>query len=326
MLLLLSLLACDDQIFTGGGGHSSDAGAGAEAILAESCGGCHAASLAPTLSENICENNVDVMATQVDMPFITPGDPANSYVLLKMKGLAGEAGGVDSVMPPTGALSEADIQIVEDWIVAGAECADSSTTTDDTGDVEDTGGTDDTGNPDNPSDYDQSIPDGADIDNGMTLFNDHCAMCHVGDYAPDMAERVPMLDNDTIKDTIKNGSVNGNMGPVAAVSSGSDIDDVIGYLRTTYPVPEDNGRGTGGEQPDLQQGETLVNDNCISCHVEGSTNPPSFDTVIPYMAVEQVESTIINGVGYAMPSFNFTQEELNAITFYLSVTYPPAGE
>ena len=83
MLLLLSLLACDDQIFTGGGGHSAVDGSGAEAVLSASCGGCHASSLAPTLLDNICENTVGVTATQVDMPFITAGDPENSYVLHK---------------------------------------------------------------------------------------------------------------------------------------------------------------------------------------------------------------------------------------------------
>ena len=80
-----------------------------------------------------------------------------------MKGTAGTVGGVDSMMPPTGALPEADIKIVEDWIAAGATCSsDSSTDDEDTGDVVDTGDVGDTGDTGNTGNLDQGIPPGAD--------------------------------------------------------------------------------------------------------------------------------------------------------------------
>ncbi len=328
MLLLLSLLACDDQIFTGGGGHSSDAGGGAEAILAESCGGCHASSLAPTLSENLCENTVDVMATQVDMPFIAAGDPANSYLLHKMKGTAGDVGGVESIMPPTGALSDADIQIVEDWIAAGAVCSDASTSdTEDTGDVQDTGDVEDTGAPDDTNNLDQSIPEGADPGRGNDLFNQHCSTCHINGYAPDPQSVIPMIDNAAIETAITQGV--GGMAPVSAVSDQVDINDIIAFLRTTYPADPQGGDTNepdpnGGGEVDVAAGEELANINCNGCHVNGYA--PSFDSLIPYMAVEDVESVIQNGTSGGMPSFTFTQEEMNNLTFYLAETYNSSPE
>jgi mono/diheme cytochrome c family protein/cytochrome c553 len=324
MLMLMALLACDDQIFTGGGGHhSSDDGGDAEAVLVAACGSCHASSLAPTLSEKICENTVDVMATQVDMPFIAAGDPANSYLLLKMQGTAGDVGGVDSMMPPTGALPEADIKIVEDWIAAGAICSSDSDDTEDTGDVVDTGDVDDTDDPGNTGNLDQGIPPGSDATRGMELFNQHCANCHVNGNSPDLQTIIPNIGNASIENAIQNGI--GGMPAIQAVASQQDTDDIIAYLRTTYPSqnqgggdtnggnPGDSGNNGGGSQVD---GEELVNIHCNSCHVNGYA--PTFDTLMPYMGLSEVEDAIINGTSGGMPSFQFSQEELNAITFYLS--------
>ena len=312
MLLLLTLLACDDQIFTSGAGHSasSDGGA-AESILAESCGSCHASSLKPTLSEKLCENTVDVMATQVDMPFITAGDPENSYLLHKLKGTAGSVGGVASVMPPTGALSEADIQAVEDWIVAGASC--SGTVTEDTGVGEPAGEPsnepEDTGNPN----MDQSIPEGADVQNGTDLFNTYCAYCHINGYAPDLGERVPMIDNDQILSTIKNGSASGQMDPVSDLSDASDLNDVLAYLRTTYP-------SNSGQPMDLAEGEALVSQHCSSCHP--AVKP--FSDIIPQMSAQEISDIIKDGnSSVGMPAFGdqLTGQEIDTIVYYLTATF-----
>lgn len=325
MIFLLSILACDDHVFTGGGGHhSSDAGAGAEAVLVQACGSCHASSLAPTLSEKICENSVDVMATQVDMPFISAGDPDNSYLLHKMKGTAGDVGGVSSVMPPTGALSESDIQIVEDWIAAGASCS-SEDSTEDTGDVVDTGDEPDTGDPgDGDTDnLDQSIPQGADATRGNELYNQHCSNCHVAGYAPDLQTVVPNIGNASIENAIQNGI--GGMPAIQAASAPQDIRDIIAYLRTTYPSQNQGGGDTNSGNPDDSgdtnqvDGEELANIHCNSCHVNGYA--PTFDGLIPYMAVEEIEDVINNGTSGGMPSFSFTEPELNALTFYLAEEY-----
>jgi hypothetical protein len=67
------------------------------------------------------------------MDFVTPGDPENSYLLHKLKGTHTiEAGGDGERMPCADAaadscnesgdpLSDADIQLIEDWICNGAE-------------------------------------------------------------------------------------------------------------------------------------------------------------------------------------------------------------
>ena len=324
MIFLLSILACDDHVFTGGGGHhSSDTGVGAEAILVQACGSCHASSLAPTLSEKICENSVDVMATQVDMPFITAGDPSKSYLLHKMKETAGDVGGVPSVMPPTGALSESDIQIVEDWIAAGAICSSDDPADEDTGDVEDTGDIPDTGDPGDTDNLEQGIPQGADATRGNEVFNQHCANCHVAGYAPDMQTVVPNIGNASIENAIQNGI--GGMPAIQAASAPQDIKDIIAYLRTTYPNHNQGGGDTNGGNPDdsggnnAADGEELANIHCNNCHVNGYA--PTFDSLMPYMPVEEVENAIINGTNGGMPSFSFTEQELNALTFYLAEEY-----
>jgi len=44
------------------------------------------------------------------------------------------------------------------------------------------------------------------------------------------------------------------------------------------------------------------------------------------MSAQEVESVLTYGTSGGMPSFVFTQEELNALTFYLSETYNPNAE
>jgi len=52
---------------------------------------------------------------------VEPFEPANSYLVLKLRGTAGEVGGVASPMPiGEAALDESDIQAIEAWIANGA--------------------------------------------------------------------------------------------------------------------------------------------------------------------------------------------------------------
>jgi hypothetical protein len=47
---------------------------------------------------------------------VIPGDPANSYVVHKLQGVATVGGS----MPPTGMLPAAEIAAIEQWITDGA--------------------------------------------------------------------------------------------------------------------------------------------------------------------------------------------------------------
>ena len=57
----------------------------------------------------------------VDRVLVVPGSPGSSYLLLKILGTHGEAGGKGVRMPMAGDLSSADIQSLRDWIAAGAK-------------------------------------------------------------------------------------------------------------------------------------------------------------------------------------------------------------
>jgi cytochrome c551/c552 len=58
----------------------------------------------------------EALNTGASGPTIIPGDPDNSRLLQSLVGTHPD--GV--VMPPSGALSDADIQTITDWIAAGA--------------------------------------------------------------------------------------------------------------------------------------------------------------------------------------------------------------
>jgi hypothetical protein len=52
---------------------------------------------------------------------VAAGDPDNSYLILKLRGTYEEAGGSGDLMPPGFLpLADNDIQVVVDWIAAGA--------------------------------------------------------------------------------------------------------------------------------------------------------------------------------------------------------------
>ena len=67
----------------------------------------------------------DIATAIVDMPseakpdykLVAPGDPVNSYLLMKMRGDEGIAG---DRMPPARALEEEQIALVEEWVEDGA--------------------------------------------------------------------------------------------------------------------------------------------------------------------------------------------------------------
>jgi hypothetical protein len=57
-----------------------------------------------------------VMTTGDHAPVVIPGDAANSILAQKLLGTSTFGG----IMPPGGKLPDATIQIILDWIIAGA--------------------------------------------------------------------------------------------------------------------------------------------------------------------------------------------------------------
>ena len=318
MLLMLSLWACDDHIFTGGSGHGGHSeGSDAVAILKNECSGCHSDSLLPDFSGDICENLIDVQATQVAMPFITVGDPSNSYLYIKMIGTAADVGGVDSPMPPTGMLAGSDIEVVEQWILDGASCDEVV----DTGDPEDTGVPDDTGGPDTdqPGDMDQSIPIDGDATNGNTLVNSQCMGCHSNAFQFD--DLIPRIDNPQIYRAIEEGK--GVSMPAFPNLTDQELDDIVAFLRTTYPAePNGEDTGNGGNNGGNFDGEQIAASNCDGCHVNGYPYTPTYESIIPNYDAQQLEDIIRNGTSGGMPAFpNFSQGEMDALILFLADTY-----
>lgn len=88
---------------------------------------CHAASansLAPMSLEpgESYRNLVGVPSTQVpSLRRVEPGDPARSYLMLKLRGAASGVGGAPSRMPlGKPSLTEEELQNLESWIHRGA--------------------------------------------------------------------------------------------------------------------------------------------------------------------------------------------------------------
>lgn len=60
----------------------------------------------------------------IGMPQITPGDPANSYLFLKVTGEFLDVGGSGTRMPSGAPLSESQTDLLRRWILEGPELAD----------------------------------------------------------------------------------------------------------------------------------------------------------------------------------------------------------
>lgn len=86
------------------------------------CAGCHGgAEPEADLVIDGPDALVGVQSAQTtDMPLVTAGDPLQSYVWHKLENTQTVAGGSGSVMPQSGLLDAADIELVEAWIDAGA--------------------------------------------------------------------------------------------------------------------------------------------------------------------------------------------------------------
>lgn len=95
-------------------------------ILEANCGGCHGGA-APSeqfdvLSDGTYERLLEPSVQNPDMPLVTPGDPMQSYMWLKLIGDDSIVGDPMPVDPLDGSrtLTEAELGDIETWIVNGA--------------------------------------------------------------------------------------------------------------------------------------------------------------------------------------------------------------
>jgi hypothetical protein len=132
-LLLLTLAACagDETKDTDTDGGGATFTAVYDTVLnptdtqKPSCelAGCHAAPSSNGM-ELDGRDNAYASLVDVDSEFATgevlviPGDADNSYLVKKLEGASGITG--DPMPPPFGGIDPADVQLVRDWIDAGA--------------------------------------------------------------------------------------------------------------------------------------------------------------------------------------------------------------
>ena len=86
-----------------------------------SCTGCHSSRM-PDLSTILTIQAGDRSGSNsgANMPWITAGDPSQSYLLHKVMGTQGSVGGGGGTMPQGGSMSQSDIDSIELWINQGA--------------------------------------------------------------------------------------------------------------------------------------------------------------------------------------------------------------
>lgn len=96
-------------------------------IFTDRCVSCHGPPT-PARDQDLSEGNaydniVDVASDELStMDRIEPGDPDNSYMLHKLRGTQASVGGSGRRMPRDGPpyLSAATVNLIEDWVLAGA--------------------------------------------------------------------------------------------------------------------------------------------------------------------------------------------------------------
>lgn len=75
-----------------------------------------------TLNEDVSYSNLVYVASEQapQLDRIVPNDSAASYLWRKLQGTQVEAGGSGTAMPQIGELTEEQLQLIQDWILAGA--------------------------------------------------------------------------------------------------------------------------------------------------------------------------------------------------------------
>jgi hypothetical protein len=117
LALVLALGACVED--SGSLSYATDI----EPILLQTCARCHAGA-DPEGEIAFIDAGFDGLlaldSQQVDMAFVEPGDSLHSYLWHKMNASQNIAGGSGSAMPQGELLDAATVQLVADWIDAGA--------------------------------------------------------------------------------------------------------------------------------------------------------------------------------------------------------------
>jgi mono/diheme cytochrome c family protein len=94
-------------------------------VLKQRCASCHITGGEPgnmsLVPKNAYANIVNVTAVGAPMPRITPGDPAQSYLLHKISGTQLQAGGIGEQMPfMSPPLDARQVDLIRQWIAEGA--------------------------------------------------------------------------------------------------------------------------------------------------------------------------------------------------------------
>jgi hypothetical protein len=91
-------------------------------LIVSECGGCHGgADPESNLRFDTRENLLSLESTQTDLMLVEPGAHIDSYLWHKLANTQLIAGGSGSAMPQGAQLDPVDIDIVAEWIDAGAE-------------------------------------------------------------------------------------------------------------------------------------------------------------------------------------------------------------
>jgi hypothetical protein len=95
-------------------------------ILTDNCVACHqtgAAQQGLVLEDGLAFAHLaGRQSREAPMPLVTPGQPEQSYLVLKLEGTHLSARGADARMPLGGApLSDAELEAIRQWVAAGAQ-------------------------------------------------------------------------------------------------------------------------------------------------------------------------------------------------------------
>ena len=81
---------------------------------------CHDGTAEPDLRGDVHGAMVDVVAEDVELPLVDPGNRGTSYLWAKLVGTQKDVGGEGAKMPLTGVLTDAERETIGNWIDDGA--------------------------------------------------------------------------------------------------------------------------------------------------------------------------------------------------------------
>ena len=94
----------------------------AQAIMDLHCTSCHGVVATDGLDLRDLSASVEQSSRHAELFLITPGDPSASYLLHKLEGTHAEVGGAGVQMPPGVSMDPDELELLVQWIEAGAVC------------------------------------------------------------------------------------------------------------------------------------------------------------------------------------------------------------